>query len=123
MKGNVAYNKLEEGAAEDGRQNRYNTPDYRFNVGFGNRNILKNLGFHFNYRWQNEYLWESNFGVAQMPAFATLDANIAVKVSSIKSIVKIGGSNILNNYYTSSFGSAQIGGIYYISLSFDQLLN
>jgi len=123
LKGNIAYNKLEEGAAEDGRQNRYNTPDYRFNVGFGNRNIVKNIGFHFNYRWQNEFLWESNFGVAQMPAFATLDANVSVKVSSIKSIIKVGGSNILNNYYTSSFGSAQIGGLYYISLSFDQLFN
>ena len=66
LKGNVAYNKLEEDDSQDGRQNRYNTPDYRFNIGFGNRNILKNLGIHFNYRWQNEFLWESNFGVAQM---------------------------------------------------------
>ena len=123
MRGNVAYNKLEEGTDEDGRQNRYNTPDYRFNVGFGNRHLLKNFGFHVNYRWQNTFLWESNFGVAQMPAFGTLDANIAVKIPQIKSIVKIGGSNILNKYYTSSFGSAQIGGLYYISLTFDQFLN
>ncbi|MCK5704639.1 MAG: TonB-dependent receptor, partial [Cyclobacteriaceae bacterium] len=92
LRGNIAYNKLEAGATKDGRQNRYNTPDYRFNFGFGNRHILKNLGFHFNYRWQNEFLWESNFGVAQMPAFGTLDANVAIKIPKIKSIVKIGGS-------------------------------
>ena len=123
VKGNLAYNKLEDGADEDGRQTRYNTPDYRYNIGFGNRRLLKNLGFHVNYRWQNEFLWESSFGVAQMPAFGTLDANIAIKIQNLKSIVKIGGSNILNNYYTSSFGSAQIGGVYYISLTFDQFLN
>jgi hypothetical protein len=123
LKGNVAYNKLEEGTTQEGRQNRYNTPDYRFNVGFGNRNLFKNFGFHVNYRWQNEFLWESNFGVAQMPAFGTLDANVAVKLHEIKSVVKIGGSNILNKYYTSSFGSSQIGGLYYVSLTFDELLN
>ncbi|MCG8307718.1 MAG: TonB-dependent receptor, partial [Cytophagales bacterium] len=123
LKGNVAYNKLEEGASMYGRQNRYNTPDYRFNIGFGNRNIVKNIGFHFNYRWQNEFLWESNFGVAQMPAYATLDAHISYKMSKIKSVLKVGGSNILNKYYTSSFGSSQIGGLYYMSLTFDEFLN
>ena len=56
-------------------------------------------------------------------AFATLDANIAVKIPKINSVVKIGGSNILNNYYTSTFGSAQIGGVYYVSLVFDEFLN
>jgi outer membrane receptor protein involved in Fe transport len=123
MRGNIAYNKLEEGADMAGRQNRFNTPDYRFNVGVGNRSILKNIGVHFNYRWQNEFLWESNFGVAQMPSFGTLDANVAMKLSKIKTIVKVGGSNILNNYYTTSFGSAQIGGLYYVSLMFDEFLN
>ncbi len=123
LRGNIAYNKLNEDYRDAGRQNRYNTPDYRLNVGFGNRNILKNLGFHFNYRWQNEFTWESNFGVAQIPAFGTLDANIAVKIPQVKSVIKIGGSNILNNYYTTSFGSSQVGGLYYVSLMFDEFLN
>ena len=61
--------------------------------------------------------------MAKMPAFGTLDANLAVKIPKIKSIVKIGGSNVLNNYYTTSFGSAQIGGLYYVSLMFDEFLN
>lgn len=122
-RGNLAYNKLEAGAQSAGRQSRFNTPDYRFNVGFGNRQILKNLGFHLNYRWQNEFLWQSNFGEAMMPAFGTLDANLAVKVPNLKSLVKIGASNLLNNYYTTSYGSAQVGGLYYVSLMFDEFLN
>ncbi len=123
IKGNVAYNKLDENEDQAGRQLRYNTPDYRYNIGLGNRQIIKNVGIHFNYRWQNEFLWESNFGVAQMPAFGTLDANVAIKIPRIKSIVKIGGSNILNKYYTTSYGSAQIGGLYYVSINFDEFLN
>jgi hypothetical protein len=121
--GNVAYNKLEEGADEEGRQSRYNTPDYRFNIYFENRNVLKNFGFNINFRWQNEFLWQSNFGVAQIPDFSTLDAHISYKMSKLRSFVKLGGSNLLNNYYQTSFGSAQIGGLYYLSWTFDELLN
>jgi hypothetical protein len=84
---------------------------------------MKNLGVHFNYRWQNEFLWQSNFGEAMMPAFGTLDANVALKLPKAKSILKIGASNSLNSYYTTSFGSAQVGGLYYVTLQFDELLN
>ena len=122
-KGNVAYNKLEEEMTSVGTQSRFNTPDYRFNIGMGNRQILKNLGVHFNYRWQNKFLWQSNFGEAMMPAFGTLDANVALKLPKAKSMLKIGASNSLNSYYTTSFGSAQVGGLYYVTLVFDELLN
>jgi len=120
---NVAYNKLVEGADREGRQSRYNTPDYRYNVYFENRNVYKNIGFNLNFRWQNEFLWQSNFGEAQIPAFSTLDAHISYKWSKLKSIIKLGGSNLLNDYYQTSFGSAQVGGLYYISWSFDELMN
>jgi hypothetical protein len=44
-------------------------------------------------------------------------------MSKLRSFVKLGGSNLLNNYYQTSFGSAQIGGLYYLSWTFDELLN
>jgi iron complex outermembrane recepter protein len=121
--GNVAYNVLQETFSQPGRQTRYNTPDYRFNLYVGNRELLKNLGFNINYRWQNQFLWQSNFGEATLPAFATLDAQVSYKIHRLKSIVRIGGSNILNQYYTTSYGSAQIGGLYYLSWHFDEFLN
>jgi len=43
-------------------------------------------------------------------------------VPKIKTTFKLGGSNILNDYYTTSFGSAQIGGLYYISLLYEDVL-
>jgi iron complex outermembrane recepter protein len=122
-KGNVAYNVLTEDTDQVGSQSRYNTPDYRFNTGVGNYELFRNFGFYVNYRWQNTFLWESAFGTAQMPAFGTLDAQVSLKLPNMKSILKVGGSNVLNNYYTTSFGSAQIGALYYVSLMFDQFMN
>lgn len=121
--GNVAYNALLDDVQTEGRQTRFNTPDYRYNLSFGNRGLLKNVGFNINYRWQNSFLWESGFGVAEIPAFSTLDAHLSYKWTQLKTVIKVGGSNLLNDYYTTSFGSAQVGGLYYISLNFDEFLN
>jgi iron complex outermembrane receptor protein len=67
-------------------------------------------------------MWEAGFGAGEIPAYTTLDAHISYKVSAIKTEFKIGGSNILNDYYTTSFGSAQIGGLYYISLVYEDIM-
>ncbi len=66
--------------------------------------------------------WESNFGVGEVPAFGTLDASVSTKLKYMNSSLKIGGSNLLNKYYTTNFGSAQIGGLYYVTWTFDDLL-
>ncbi len=52
-----------------------------------------------------------------------VDAQISLSVPNLRSIVKVGGSNILNSYYTTSFGSAQIGGLFYVSLTYNELFN
>jgi len=123
VRGNVAYNTLEEEIITPGFQSAFNTPDYRFNISAGNREFTKNVGFAVNYRWQNSFLWQSPFGTGEIPAFQTVDAFVSYKLRKIRSIIKVGGSNILNDYYTTSFGSASIGGMYYISWTFDNYLN
>jgi hypothetical protein len=67
-------------------------------------------------------LWESSFGVGTIPQIHNLDAQITYSIDPIKSKIKIGGSNILNNYYTTSFGSASVGALYYISFILDNIL-
>lgn len=122
IRSNVAYNKLLAGLDDAGVEARFNTPDYRFNLSVGHHAIIPNLGFNINLHWQNSFYWEAAFGAGQIPAFTTVDAHISYKVSSINTVFKVGGSNILNNYYTTSFGSAQIGGLYYISLVYDNII-
>jgi len=124
IKANVSSNQLEAlGDRPPGFQSRFNTPKYRANLSFGNRKVLGLFGFHVNWHWQDNFLWESDFGVSEMPAFSTLDAQVSFTIQKLKSEIKIGGSNLTNNYHTMSFGSAQIGGLYYITWLFDDLLN
>jgi len=122
IRSNVAYNKLLEGIDEPGVEARFNSPEYRANLSIGHHAIIPNLGFNLNFHWQNSFMWEASFGAGEIPAYTTLDAHISYKVSAIKTVFKMGGSNILNNYYTTSFGSAQIGGLYYISLVYEDIM-
>ncbi len=122
IRSNMAYNKLMEGINEPGVEAGFNSPDYRANLSIGHHAIIPNLGFNLNFHWQNSFMWESGFGAAEIPAFTTLDAHISYKLSAIKTVFKMGGSNILNNYYTTSFGSAKIGGLYYISLVYEDIM-
>ena len=122
--GNVAYNALESlNDRPPGFQSRFNTPRYRFNLSIGKRQFHDQIGFKISYRWQDTFLWESAFGVAQMPSYATLDGQVSYTFESLYTTVKIGGSNTLNKWYTTSFGSASIGGLYYLTLVFDGLKN
>ncbi|HET8860793.1 MAG TPA: TonB-dependent receptor [Marivirga sp.] len=100
----------------------FNTPEHKFNVKFGNRKLTDKIGFNVAYRWQSEFYWESSFGDGIIPAFGTLDAQISYKMP-YKTLLKIGGSNLTNDYYIQSFGAPNIGAIYYVSLTFDQLTN
>ena len=110
----------------------FNTPKYRYNLTFGNRDIARSgFGFNIVYRAQDSFLWQSSFANAEatgrkqtiIPAYSTLDAQVSKKLSGLKSILKIGGSNLTNKLYTQAWGNPSVGSMYYISLTFDQLSN
>lgn len=123
--GNVAFNQLisQNDLLSQGFRASYNTPEYRYNLQFGNRKVTDKLGFQVNYRWQQAFLWESSFGVGVIPDFGTLDAQVSYKVPEWKSTLKLGASNILNERYTTSFGNPTLGSIYYFQITFDEFFN
>lgn len=124
FKGNIAYDALQSlGDRPPGFQSRYNTPRYRANLSIGNRTVIKNLGFGISWRWQDKFLWQSAFGTAEIPPFQIMDAQVSLHITSLRSVIKAGASNVLNTPYNTSFGSAQIGGLYYITIMFDELMN
>jgi outer membrane receptor protein involved in Fe transport len=100
----------------------FNTPENKFTIGVGNRKVTKNLGFNVNYRWQEDFLWQSDFGEWTVPEFGALDAQVNYKISSIKTMVKLGGSNLFGSDYRTNLGGPFIGQMYYISLTFDEFL-
>jgi outer membrane receptor protein involved in Fe transport len=117
LSGNVSYNKISD--IPTNFINTFNTPELRYNFGFGNKDIVKNVGFNLQYRWQEKFTWNSTFGSGDVPAFGTLDGQISLKVPSINSTLKFGGSNLLNKYYSTSFGNPMVGAIYYTSITFN----
>ena len=123
--GNVAYNELisQQDLLDQGFQAGFNTPKWRYNIKLANQKITDQFGFSLMWRWQDAFLWESSFGIGVIPAYQTLDAQVSYKLPELKSILKLGGSNILNERYTTSFGNPRMGAIYYLSITFDEFLN
>jgi iron complex outermembrane receptor protein len=110
----------------------FNSPKYRFNAGFSNRDIQRSgWGFGVTFRHQTSMVWQASVASVAanvqrktvIPAYSTLDAQISRKVSSIKSIIKIGGTNLTGKLYTTGWANPSVGATYYVSITFDQLLN
>ncbi len=97
----------------------FNTPKYRTNLGLSNADVYNGIGFNVIYRWQDKINWEGTFGSGEVPAYSTVDAMVSYKFSKIRSIGKIGATNIGNIYYRSAFGNPQIGGLYYVSFAYN----
>ncbi|GAB4028731.1 carboxypeptidase-like regulatory domain-containing protein [Spirosoma gilvum] len=109
--------------AQKGR-NYFNTPENRYNISLNNPHITDRLGATLTYRWTDRVWWEQGItaGDVWLPAWSSLDAQISYKVPAYKTVVKVGGTNLLNTYYTQGYGLARIGGMYYVSLTFDELM-
>ena len=99
----------------------YNTPKYRSNIGFSNSGFLykKRVGFTLQYRFQDAYYYENDFGAGNVSAIHTLDAQISYKFPAIKSLLKFGATNLTNHYYTNAFANPAIGGLYYVSIGYN----
>jgi outer membrane receptor protein involved in Fe transport len=109
------------GGLEQGFIAYFNTPKMRANVGLNNSGFaFKNrLGFSAIYRYQDGFTYEGTFGVGEVSSFNTLDAVLTYKLPAMKSLIKMGGTNIMNTYYNTAHGSPAIGGLYYVSFDYN----
>ena len=119
---NYATFDIDSNADSDFRAG-FNTPQNKFSIGFSSRKVFNNFGFNVNFRWQEGFLWESSFGIWNVPEFGVLDAQVSYKVSNIKTIIKIGGTNLLGGDYRTNLGAPFVGQQFYLSLTFDEFLN
>lgn len=103
----------------------FNTPGFKTNVTLGHRNLLPNLGFNVAWHWQEAFDWVGSFNAlipGRVQAYHLLDAQVSYKVSSLKTMLKVGASNLTNRYVVQAYGSPAVGGLYYVSLTFDPSL-
>jgi outer membrane receptor protein involved in Fe transport len=119
VSGNVSYNNIKSNTTSDIFVTAFNTPKWVTNLSFGNREIVKNIGFNVVARWQDAFRWESPLANGDIPAFTTIDAQVNVRIPAWKTTLKVGGSNLLNKPYIQYAAGPTIGGLYYLTLTFD----
>ncbi|MEO6489156.1 MAG: TonB-dependent receptor [Ferruginibacter sp.] len=100
----------------------FNAPKYKTNISLGNSGFgpAKRLGFNITYRWQDELYYQGDFANGNIPSVQTVDAQISLKFPKAnKSILKLGATNLLNQYYYNAVGNSQIGGLYFVSFGYN----
>ncbi len=119
LTGNIYSDNI--GALPVGFSSYFNTPQYRANIGFSNTGFLyhNRVGFSMVWRYQDSFYYEGTFGAGQMSSFGTIDGAVSYKFPAIRSLLKLGASNVLNSYYNNGFGNAQVGGVYYVSFGYN----
>ena len=120
--GNASFNKLVANNTSDIFVTGFNTPILSTNLSFGNREVIKNLGFNMIYKWQQGFLWESPLVTGSVPAVHTFDAQVSLRVPQYKASVKMGATDLLNRRYIQYAGGPTLGGLYYVAITLDGLL-
>lgn len=122
ISGNANYNALKNNDVADIFVTGFNTPKWATNLSLSNREVVRNIGFNIVWKWQSTFLWESPLANGTVPSFNNVDAQVSFKLPKIKSTLKVGGSNVLNNRYIQYAAGPTIGGLYYVALTVDGLL-
>lgn len=116
---NISYNNLMSSNTSDLFITGFNTPKWIVNVSIGNREIIKNLGFTVVARWQDGFLWESPLATGKVPSYYTLDLQTTFRIPEINAQIKAGATNLLNRRYFQYAAGPEIGGLYYLSFTYD----
>ncbi len=123
--GNVTWAEFNLHNANPNDIPAFNTPDFRTTLTFGNSAVTKNIGFNIAWRWQDAFDWTGTFNQlrpGRINAYSIVDVQLSCRLHALKSILKVGASNLFNTHVYQAYGSPSIGGVYYISIIFDELL-
>ncbi len=123
VQGNLNFNTISKNDSPDVFVTGFNTPQWSSNIQFSNREIFKNVGFSVIWKWQQSFLWESPLVNGTVPSYNTFDAQINYRLTAQKATIKIGGTNLLNTQYYQYAGGPTTGGLYYVAVTVDGLLN
>lgn len=119
LSGNINYNDIDASKNKDLFITAFNTPRWSTNLSFANREVFRNTGFNIVWRRQDAFQWESPLANGTVPAYHTIDAQVNFRIPTWKTTIKIGGTNLFNNRYIQYAAGPTIGGLYYVTLTFD----
>ncbi len=124
--GNYSWYKLSLQGADDPIIPAFDTPEHKFNLGLGGRNIpikvfwIENaqLGLQrVNFKWVEGFEFQ---GSPQFTGFSgtywLLDGQVDKRVDKIHTTFKLGASNIMNLWRPQVFGGPYIGRMAFFSV-------
>jgi len=120
---NMSYAELKGVSELDALVPAFNTPKWMVNVSFGNKEVVKNLGFNIVWKWQSSFLWQNPLADGIVPSYNTFDAQVNYRIPKLFSTIKVGATNLLNRRYYQFIGGPVVGGLYYTTITVDGLLN
>ncbi|WP_233635741.1 TonB-dependent receptor [Hymenobacter setariae] len=116
---NATYTRLDRTENGDGLEDGFNTPRWIYNVSLANENAYRNFGFGLNFRHQVSYYSQTFLVNGDVPAYSTLDAQLSYQLPAAPQVrLKLGASNVLNQYYVSYLGGPSVGGLYYLTVTY-----
>jgi outer membrane receptor for ferrienterochelin and colicin len=102
---------------------RFNTPNYHINLEFGNSGFGSKKQFLFNttLRYKPGYFYQvaGGLGKGTVPSSTVIDASVGYKILKAHSTIKLGATNLTNQYYSTGIANPMIGGMYYISVGYN----
>lgn len=99
----------------------FNTAKHKVKASFGHTDLLKDFGFNIAWRWSDTYFWQAPFADGDVPAYQTIDLQVNYRIPSIKSIFKVGATNLLGDEYFTAFGTGLIGSQFFVSWTINNL--
>jgi hypothetical protein len=116
LSANYNYSQFDFDQAEDPDFEAYfNTPKHRVKATLGNDKLFKNFGASVSGRWNSEYVWESTFADGMIESATVIDVQANYSLANLKSIIKIGATNIGGKEYGQVLGAGLIGQQYFVS--------
>ena len=108
-----------DGEDEPSFEAGFNTPKHRAKGSFSGDNVFGStnvpVGFNLSGRWNSSYLYQSNFADGMISEATVLDAQLNIGLPKLRSILKIGGTNIGGKEYRQIVGAGGIGTQVYAS--------
>lgn len=117
---NYTYSKLDTAGFTGDFMLEYNTPEHKVNVGMEGK-IYRNLGFALNWKWVDDYIWQSVFAPYPnlISSYNITDLQFSYDLPKLMSVLRIGGANIFDQEYIQATGMPRIGAFYYASWTFN----
>lgn len=116
LSGNYNYSQFDFDQAKDPDfEASFNTPKHRVKATLGNDKLFKNFGISVSGRWNSEYQWESTFADGTIDSATVIDAQANYNLTNLKSIIKIGATNLGGKEYGQVLGAGLIGQQYFVS--------